>query len=294
MAKIQDGSAPASASTEAVSTASTGVASAEAGTPLVRAPGKVMVIIHGAGVFPDDYYKPLVAAIEQRLGGPFHYVPVYYADITNPPGGIGALDVTPESPDAVKFKQSLMDEMQRAYDAQRESLRADSVTANVAEPGNVEGIALVQALAREVTRYLFTPSVTSAIQQRLIAGLDQAVPYGEIILASLSLGTVVSFDVLKQSADHYKISTWFTTGCPLGKLRRVGIRSADLGAISPTTVGHWLNLYDTNDIVASPLGPQFPGYRLYDVFVEVGTNPLTAHDYFNNPATWDLMADAMR
>ena len=137
--------------------------------------------------------------------------------------------------------------------------------------------------------------LTELIQRAIKHGLDQAVQeYDEIVLASLSLGTVVSFDVLKQSADRYKIASWFTTGSPLAKLRRVGARPSDLGVIAPANVARWLNLYDTTDIIADAIGPQFPDYRLYDVFVQVGNDPISAHDYFNNGETLDLLADAMR
>src|SRR5450759_5276926 len=89
-----------------------GHAAAVAGVPLAQTPRKVVVIIHGAGSFADDYYKPLVAAIEQRLGGAFNYIPVYYADITNPPAsaGITALTAPADSPAKAKFKQDLMAE----------------------------------------------------------------------------------------------------------------------------------------------------------------------------------------
>ncbi len=258
------------------------------------APRKVMVIIHGAGSFPDDYFKPLVAAVEQRLGGPFDYLPVYYADITNPPATEIAPSVaTPDTLAEAKFKQDLLAEMQHAYDALPPTRRAVGVTGS--ETGNVAGISLVEIIVREVGAYLFRPSVTARIQARLVAGLDQAAQqYDKIVLASHSLGTVVSFDVLKESAGRYKIASWFTTGSPLGKLRRVGMRPSDLGGITSANVARWLNLYDTTDIIADAIGPQLPDYRLFDVFVEVGNDPISAHDYFNNGETLDMLADAMR
>ncbi len=295
MARTSEVSIRSSARKRLVSTGVRGKARARVGTPSAHAPRKVLVTVHGAGSFPDDYYKPLVAAIEQRLGGPFNYIPVYYADVTNPPTtGIAPMVAAPESPAAAKFKQDLLAEMQRSYDALPPTRRGVGI-ASAFGTGNVDGISLIEIIVKEVGQYLFTPNVASEIQQRLVAGLDQAAQtYDEIVLASLSLGTVVSFDVLKQCTDRYKISSWFTTGCPLGKLRRVGVRPPDLGAIQPANVARWLNLYDTTDIVGDAIGPQFPGYRLYDIFVEVGSDPISAHDYFNNPATLDLIADAMR
>jgi hypothetical protein len=276
-----------------------GQAGAVAGAPLVQTPRKVMVIIHGAGDFPDDYYKPFVAAIEQRLGGPFNYIPVYYADITNPPAsaGITALTAPVDSPAKAKFEQDLMAEMQRTADARPPARSAVGITAtdDAFGSGNVSGISLLQIIVKEVGEYLFTANVAAQIQQRLVAGLDQAAQqFDQIVLACLSLGTVVAFDVLKQFANRYTITYFFTAGCPLAKLRHVGVRSPDLGAITPADVAHWYNLYDTNDIVADAIGPQLPDYRLHDIYVHVGDDPISAHDYFNNGETLDLLADAMR
>jgi hypothetical protein len=200
-----------------------------------------------------------------------------------------------DSPAAAKFKQGLMDEMQRSHDAFIESSGESGITISALEAENVGSIRLVQIIVKEVSDYLFAPNIAAQIQQRLIAGLDQAAQkFDEIALATLSLGSVVSFDALEQNADRYKISAWFTTGSPLAKLRRVGVRPSDLGAIQPANVARWFNLYDTNDIIASAIGPQFPDYRLYDVYVSVGETPIIAHDYFNNGETIDMLADAMR
>ncbi|MDE3090090.1 MAG: hypothetical protein KGJ80_11975 [Chloroflexota bacterium] len=268
----------------------TGKAAANVGT----ATRKVLVIVHGAGSFPNDYYVPLVNQIETRLGRPFNYIPVYYADVTNPPATMMLKAAAPDSPELAQFKQKFIAAMQQSSDALPPAPKMMGIASGGAF-GNVGGISLVEIIAKEVGDYLFAPSVSAQIQARLTAGLDQAAQqYDEIVLAALSLGTVVSFDVLRQSADHYPVAYFFSTGCPLAKLRRVGVRAADVGAISPATVAHWYNLYDTNDIVADALGPQFPNYRLHDIYVQVGNDPISAHDYFNNAASLDLLADAMR
>ena len=271
----------------------TGTAAAQVGIPLTVSPSKVLVIVHGAGSFPDDYYKPLVAAIEQRLGGTFNYIPAYYADITNPPGVIA--QATPADPAAADFYQAMLDEMQRTHEAVEQSSRPAGVTALSEEPQNLGTIRLVQVIVREVSEYLFTPGISTRIQERVTAALDQAAQsYDEIVLASLSLGTVVAFDALKQTANRYNISSWFTAGSPLAMLQRLRVRPPGLGEIKPANVARWFNLYDTHDVLASTIGPQFPDYRLYDVYVSVGDNPITAHDYFNNGETQDMLTDAIR
>ena len=296
MARTRKTSTSSSARKSIARAGVTGKASGQAGKSMPQPPRKVMVIVHGAGSFPSDYYKPLVAAIEQRLGGPFNYVPVYYADITNPlTPGVGVLTVPPDSPAAAKFKQDFLAEMQRAYDAQQTAPQSGEVTASSLGTRNVGSLDLVETIVKEVGQYLFTPSIAARIQTRLVAGLDQAAQQSdEIVFASLSLGTVVAFDVLKLFADRYKISYWFTTGCPLGKLRRLDVRPPGIGAIAPTNVAHWYNLYDTHDVIAGAIGPEFGDYRIHDIYVQVGNDPISAHDYFNNGQTLDMLADAMR
>ncbi len=296
MARTKKTPTSSSARKSIAGTGVTGKASGQAGKPVAQPVRKVIVIIHGAGSFPEDYYKPLVAAIEQRLGRPFNYIPVYYADITNPLiPGVGVLTVPPDSPAAAQFKQDFLAEMQRAYDAQQTAPQSGEVTASSLGTQNIGTIDLVGIIVKEVGQYLFTPSIASRIQTRLVTGLDQAAQqYDEIVFASLSLGTVVAFDVLKLFADRYKISSWFTTGCPLGKLRRLDVRPPGIGAIAPANVVRWYNLYDTHDVVASAIGPEFGDYRVHDIFVEVGNDPISAHDYFNNGQTLDMLADALR
>jgi len=152
-------------------------------------------------------------------------------------------------------------------------------------------------ITQEVAEYFFTPGVRAGIQARLTTKLDQAKQQsGEIVIASLSLGTVVCFDVLKQFANRYPISIWFTTGSPIAKLRRVGRYDDNLGAITAQNVARWHNVYDTTDWIADPLGPAFPkpGYRLHDIFVNVASDPVASHDYFNNRETIQVFADALR
>jgi hypothetical protein len=252
---------------------------------------KLLVMVHGAGAFPEDWYKPLATAIERALGHPFDYLPVYYADITNRP-----IARALETPEKSKFKTDFQKELQKSFDATRTSptIPSDRAVSIAGLPAPIERFT---GITQEVAEYLFTPSVRTEIQARLIAKLDQAQQqFDEIVLASHSLGTVVCFDVLKQFADRYKISIWFTTGAPIAKLRRLQIYDDDLGAITTQNVAHWYNVYDTTDWVADALGPAFPkpGYRLHDIFVNIAFDPVAAHDYFSNLETIKMFADALR
>ncbi|MBI4789047.1 MAG: hypothetical protein HY782_18605 [Chloroflexi bacterium] len=150
---------------------------------------------------------------------------------------------------------------------------------------------------KEVCQYLANANVQSAIQTQVKQKLDQAaLAYDEIVLVSHSLGTVVTFDVLHDCADQYaKVTHWFTLGCPLVKVMRIGQRR-DLGKINYGTVKHWFNIYDSTDLVANALGPSFcrPEFLLHDIFVDIASDPLPSHDYFTNPQTLEYIAAAMR
>ena len=254
------------------------------------APRRVMVIVHGGGDFPEDYYEPLVAKIEAELGKPFDYLPLYYADVPKAHVGVAA---APASPAEAKFQADLERELRRSFEAalavQESAGRAVGITATP-----IEAFACI---AEEVAQYFFDPDIRARIQARLITRLDQAMrQYDEIVLNTLSLGTVVSFDTLKRLANQYEISIWFTCGSPLAKLRRIGVYDASLGAITAQNVARWHNVYDDTDYVGDPLGPAFPspGYRLHDIFVNVGSGLMGSHDYWNNAETIKMLADAMR
>lgn len=253
---------------------------------------KVLVIIHGAGSFPEDWYKPTTDAIAKELGRPFDFIPVYFADLAKRPLGTFA-----ELPEEAKFKTDLENEFRQAYNSTKTNpaIPPERRVGTAALPMPIEQIS---GTVRLVADYFFAGNIRAEIQKRLVAKLDEAKQkkYDEIIFVAHSLGSLVGFDVLKQWADRYTIEAWFTTGSALAKLRRLNWYDASLGAITPQSVKAWLNLYDTTDWVADPLGPAFPkpGYRLYDIFVDIGVDPNTSHDYLNNGEVIQLVANALR
>ncbi len=162
-----------------------------------------------------------------------------------------------------------------------------------AAPGGVDVLCIV----REVTYYLFDDDFRNAVQALVKPALESATSeYDDVIVVSHSLGTVVAFDILKACADLYPhISYWFTLGCPLAKLARVNSVISDLGKITETAIKHWHNIYDTTDLIANALGPTIskPNSPIHDIFVDVGTDPNTSHDYLHNDETFDLIAQVM-
>ena len=261
--------------------------------PVVKktSPRQVMVIVHGGGDIPQDYCKGLVEGIEAQLVRPFDYVAAYYSDvITQHARGVVALA---ESPEEKNFKAEYEKLLRETHERNQEDQRKRGIA-----PMGFLGIdpALADTI-NEVAQYIFNASAAAEVQQRLVETLNQATQdFDTIVLVTHSLGTIVAYDVLKQFANRYKISSWFTLGCPLGKLVKTRVREAGLGVISPLTIPQWYNLYDTNDFVADVIGSFFhaPDFHVYDIFVEVAPSMPAAHDYFLNAETHALLANAIR
>jgi len=148
-----------------------------------------------------------------------------------------------------------------------------------------------------VYHYLYDHVIQQDIQMLVEKTLLDAVQnFDEVVLVSHSLGNLVAFDVLNNwSHGETKVTDWFTLGCPLLKSRRLRPGNPGSDHLPPGRVQRWYNVYDTNDIIADPLGPVFgrPGSYIYDVYVEVGHDPLSAHDYLNSNPTRDLIAEAL-
>jgi pimeloyl-ACP methyl ester carboxylesterase len=254
---------------------------------------KVVVFLHGAGSFQPDYDRPWVEELTKRLG-PFASIPAYYANVLNSSPSVKAFAAAPNSEEQVRFEAAFRDQLRQAYDSIPPMHRTPRVTSFAL--GDVT--AAFGAITRQVSVYLFNRNLAAEIQNCVVQALDQAMAnYDEIVFVSHSLGTIIAFDVLHEMGERYnRISCWFTTGCPLGKLRRIGLRGDDLGAITPQNVGRWYNIYDSTDLIADALGPFFPrpGFRLHDIFVDVARDPIASHDYMRSAETLDLIAETMR
>jgi hypothetical protein len=255
-------------------------------------PRKVMVIVHGAGNHEKDYYKkPLVEEMEKRLGS-FDYLPVFYADWNQQ---VSLQSVEEETQAEKDFHLRFRQRLREQYLALPPSARPIVATA-VADEDFIGGLANIGFIIKEASAYFFKSSVTRYIRDQVRKQLQAAMAYDEIVLVSHSMGTLITLDVLKESAALYnKVSYWFTTGCPLGSLRFLKMCDENLGAISPQTVKNWYNLYDTSDSIASAIGAWFPAYRIHDIFVEVANTMPEAHDYWGQSSdTLDMFANVMR
>ncbi len=268
-------------------------ASPMAHTTAPKARRRVIVFLHGAGDSQPDDPQPWVDELTQRIG-PFAYIPAYYGSVLNAGPSVKTLGAAPQADEQARFEAAFREQLRRSYDSIPPMRRTPRVTAFALS----DIAAAFNTITRQVGVYLFNRSAAAEIQNCVAQALDQAMrDYDSIVLVSHSLGSVIAFDVLREQGERYnRISTWFTTGCPLGKLRRIGMRADDLGGISGQNVARWYNIYDSTDLIADALGPFFPrpGFRLHDIFVDVARDPIAAHDYLRNAETLDLIADAMR
>ena len=256
---------------------------------------KVIVFVHGAGKYKKNWHKEPLAALTALLGAEPPSVGVWYADIANASVAVGT---------AARKKKSRLDgdEVNHFKAAFAMLVQSDFNALPQYDRHNIAFTMPAQFLAEiiatdltQVAGYLFDSKTFNAIQTRMRDGLNHALGMGdEVVIASHSLGSVVAFDCLKETAVNSNVSTFFTLGSPLSKLRRLNIRTADLGA-SPGNVGEWLNLYDSTDPIANALGPIFPSrpFRLRDVFVDVEADPIRSHDYFRNEETLTELAGAL-
>lgn len=255
---------------------------------------KVIVFVHGAGSYKQNYYKETLAGLTELLGAKPAAVGVWYSDILNGTKTRGK----------GKKKTAELDgeEVNNFKAAFSMLVHGDFNSLPHHERHNAAFIMPAQFLAEmiagdlnQIASYLFSSKMYGAIQTRMRDSLNQALGMGdEIVIAAHSLGSVVAFDCLKETAAQSNVSTLLTLGSPLSKLRRLTLRTNDLGAI-PTNIGEWLNLYDTTDPVANALGPMFSSrpFRIRDVFVDVETDPIRSHDYFHNEETLAELAAAM-
>ena len=287
-----------------------------------------VVFVHGAGIWRPDFYEPIANALQGCIDGgsmptSFGALGACYSDVIN----------------SVEAKTARATAFTSREDAFVKALMWNSIWAGIAlttpelffpkfignlfqslmSGGGVPSIEKVwnamsstllykslDELRDQITQtvqdvcfYLRDdPKFVGPIRQELIDKLHDAQQYDEIVLVSHSLGTIVAFDVLNAWTESKpRIAYWFTLGCPLTWALR--LRDNTPTRLNNDKVQRWYNVFDTSDIVASPLCPRFskPGDNILDIFVNVGIGPVDSHNYldYRTPTTTlRLIADAVR
>jgi len=249
-----------------------------------------LVVIHGAGKEPSNYYQEFIATVEKALGNPVSCLAAWWSDLSNIGPAIRGGGPDPaQSSEALAFRQAFLQELGLA------SARKGSPAAGTRATRSLGStIILLADVANDVVRYLFDAEARQRIQERLIKRLEEARKrFPRTVLVSHSLGTVISYDVLRQEASAYNVRTWFTTGSPLAKLVKLHRCSPQVGEIALPPGIRWENLYDPSDVVASALRQAFKPYPIHDVRVENGSGIMQSHDYWRNPQVARLVARAL-
>jgi hypothetical protein len=249
-----------------------------------------LVFVHGAGKEPSGYYRGFLAGLAAALGAEPPYLAVWWADLCDlgPAVKAGPVVAPLLTSDAQDFRQAYMLALGLGVDALQNRTGESTVR-------SVGGTLISLAdTVNDVVQYFYNPSMRSAIQMRLHQRLAEAAgAFDHTILVSHSLGTVISYDVLRQRARDYNLHTWFTTGSPLAKLAQLGQVTRDVGQIAGGGVSAWHNLYDSGDVIASALASCF-SFPLKDVVVENGAGVLNSHNYWGNSAAVGLVAEAVK
>lgn len=251
---------------------------------------KGLVIIHGAGKAMSTFHVETVNALAAIMGAPPPTVACWYGDLYDVGTPVSGLEDAALTPEARRFKEGfakMVVERKRAIEA-------------TIPPGELEGpisdaAFLIGDIVRDVMGYLWTDrafqrEVQKRLREKLLEAKSQ---FDQTILLSHSLGTVISFDVMRAGAQDFNVGTYITTGSPLLKCVVLGARTPDVGQITLQNVPKWVNYFDTTDPVADPISPRFRAYPVEDVFVNVHDLPVESHDYFRNPRVLQALAAAL-
>ncbi len=101
----------------------------------------------------------------------------------------------------------------------------------------------------DVAQYLKDDAIRAEIDGVVADAFHQCSPDDRIVVIAHSLGSVIAYNLLAHGGlEHdYDIAAFVSIGSPLGV---TAIRKAVSPMLHPPTIGHWLNAYDTRDVVA--------------------------------------------
>lgn len=251
---------------------------------------KGLVITHGAGKAMSNFHVETVNALAGLMGQPPPFITCWYGDLYDIGTPVSGIDDAQLTPEARKFKEDFA----RMVVARKRAIEATLPPEEVEGPLS-DAAFLIGDVVRDVLGYLFTDKafqreVQKRLREKLLEAKSQ---FDQTVLLSHSLGTVVSFDVMRAGAKDFNVETYITTGSPLLKCVVLGARSPDVGQITRQSVPKWVNYFDTTDPVADPISPRFPGYPVEDIFVNVHDLPVESHDYYRNASVLKAVAAAL-
>ncbi len=304
---------------------------------MAAVPAAVLVSVHGEGAQAPSFADGLQQVVAAKLGHPpaLSFQPYEYwslarslESIPNVVGGAADLLVGLVSGAAAlaTARTSLGLPELRALGAVGQRMLADAghaVWAALHLPGHAAPapaaivsqqhlLVTLRDLVDEVGGYTGSPGFRAQVVAGLRRVLADAAAAGRVVvLNSHSLGTVVTFDALREPIPALNVARWFTLGSPLWLFgTQFGWwtqQAQSFGAINQFLLAAadgawWVNRYDIRDPVAGALGELLRPIlradelaRLTDLPVDnvgAATNLrgdlLKAHDYWDND---EVLAD---
>lgn len=170
---------------------------------------------------------------------------------------------TEAAPEEQEFMRSVLEEVRKKAGVTEAQLEAVA-GAEVVERGPLNWGWLLQAILQAVDRYVPGASGTSialathdvyqylknpGVKNRIDTGARAAMTAGEpTVVVGHSLGTVVSFDLLRRDGVHsgWQVPLFVTLGSPLGVS---AIKKALRPIQFPTCAARWYNAMDERDVV---------------------------------------------
>ena len=209
--------------------------------------------------------------------------------------------------DYKSFHAEMVEEVRRGLgvtDAQAELFMADEVRergplnwewvqALLRAADAIPGISAkaIEGFTRDVYVYLSRSVVRQAVNQIM----EDAIPAGKTVVVGHSLGSVVAYDVLRNTTRQLDVPLFMTVGSPLG----VGpIRRTMKPLRFPKNVVSWYNAFDERDAVALHAldAATFPVDPPIDNYTRVRNGTENAHGitgYLNDPVVAKRLYDAL-
>jgi hypothetical protein len=255
-----------------------------AGAPAPRAPGPVVVLVHGRGQLGQDaealrreWRRDLNLSL-RRLGADTladaDVRLAWYADVLDPESDSGCAVTSDSASLGIgAFARVLL----------------GTITSGMPEQESRGARGIIGDLL-----YVVDPWKRCAAGRRVAKVIEGAVDEGRpVVVVAYSLGSVVSYDYLSSRSGQAELR-FVTVGSPLGVPELRELVLPDVGQIGrPPGVASWVNVYDSEDVFSAPIGRSDAGIE--DRRAESG-NADNAHDvghYLRDRVTAEAIAQAL-
>jgi hypothetical protein len=263
-----------------------------------------VILVHGVGNQSKDWSKSFQSALKQALGADatrVRLIDAYWAplsglkDLVRPRMALGG----------AAAQMSLEDEMyaraEREFAEALGAAAAPRAAARAFGPGDAwawikDKFDGGKELVADSSNYVSRNGVRTAVQNVLHARLGEAHRAGAAtIVVAHSLGTVISYDVLRQAGANYPgLRTWITMGSPLQWFFSVFQWGKQPIGMPPGV--RWVNLYVKRDLAGKNLkgAVDWASPQPLDKAVDNVKNAGNAHNHWGNKEVVAHVADEVR